>query len=376
MKKILSAVVSAAMCFPTLASVPVGALETDMLTDQILVGDVAKSGECGDNAYWELDGSTLKITGTGATIDFVISTGTPWYRFRSLITDVVISEGITEIGGANFAGLSITSVSIPSGLTSIGRGAFSDCRYLKSVDVPETVTYIASNAFRNCSSLKEIYIRNPKCTVSGSGSTICTSDYEKSLYFDGTIYAHTGSRAESYANAYNYNFVSLGEAPVTESTTTTTTTATTSSATTTTTTSTIPKAETTTSVPGVTTATTTIRIIFSTTTESSSTITVTTTVTPSATTETTSAATETTTETSVAETTTTTVSTEPELSDEEYALRGDLNHDGAVDVTDLILCQRVLLGAQPAEYSCDVDGDGVTSVFDLVALRKIILRSM
>lgn len=365
MKKILSAVVSATMCFSALSSVPVGALGTDMLTAQSHVGAaLPDSGECGDNVHWEYEDSVLKIKGTGAMSGYSMSTNTPWYSRRSQITSVEISDGITEIGACAFAELSITSVSIPGSVTSINRGAFASCRSLKSIDIPENVTYIAAQAFCNCSGLEEIYIRSPKCIVSGSAETICNSYSTHGTSFRGTIYAYAGSNAENYANAYKYNFVSLGDAPVTELTTTTTTT-TTSSATTTTTTATTAPKESTTSAPGVTTATTTIRIIFSTTTEASAT-----------TTETTSTTTVTTTETTTAETTTTTVSTEPELSDEEYALRGDLNHDGAVDVADLVLCQRVLLGAQPAEYSCDVDGDGVTSVFDLVALRKIILRSM
>ena len=120
MKKIIAVFTAAVISVSMAVGSFTGSLGTKMVVDPVTVSAAGTSGQCGDNAYWELDGPTLKITGTGAMSGYLISTNTPWYSLRRQISSVVISEGITEIGGANFAGLSITSVSIPSSVVTTG----------------------------------------------------------------------------------------------------------------------------------------------------------------------------------------------------------------------------------------------------------------
>ena len=60
---------------------------------------------------------------------------------------------ITSIGEDAFYSSSLTSVVIPSGVTSIGSSAFRYCSSLTSVVIPSGVTSIGSSAFRYCSSL-------------------------------------------------------------------------------------------------------------------------------------------------------------------------------------------------------------------------------
>lgn len=64
--------------------------------------------------------------------------------------------------------------------------------------------------------------------------------------------------------------------------------------------------------------------------------------------------------------TTTTTAVPPEF---EY---GDLNRDGKVSVADLVYCSHHVLGYQPAEYSCDLNGDNRVDVFDVIIMRGII----
>jgi len=50
----------------------------------------------------------------------------------------------------------VKRVTIPDGVTSIGSGAFFNCRYLKSVTVPDSVKSIGEHAFYRCTSLGSI----------------------------------------------------------------------------------------------------------------------------------------------------------------------------------------------------------------------------
>ena len=54
---------------------------------------------------------------------------------------------------------SLTSVSIPSGVTSIGSSVFQHCRSLTSVSIPSGVTSIGSNAFSNCYGMAEYHFK-------------------------------------------------------------------------------------------------------------------------------------------------------------------------------------------------------------------------
>jgi hypothetical protein len=52
---------------------------------------------------------------------------------------------------------SLTSITIPSSVTSIGYGTFKGCSSLTSITIPSSVTSIGDDAFYDCSNLKDFY---------------------------------------------------------------------------------------------------------------------------------------------------------------------------------------------------------------------------
>ena len=75
------------------------------------------------------------------------------------LTSLTIPSGVTSIGDYAFQDCSgLTSLTLPSGVTSIGICAFYDCSGLTSLTIPSSVTEIGWGAFRGCSGLTSIYV--------------------------------------------------------------------------------------------------------------------------------------------------------------------------------------------------------------------------
>ena len=120
--------------------------------------------------YWEITGSALHITGTGAMPDLGSQGNQPWAASRTDITQLIIADGITAIGSAAFSGCSELSgaLVIPDKITSIGYYAFSGCSKLTSLSLPADLTSIGSYAFYQCSELSGALIIPDKVTTIGN----------------------------------------------------------------------------------------------------------------------------------------------------------------------------------------------------------------
>ena len=145
---------------------------------QTQADDGTTSGTCGadeggTNATWTLDeNGVLAITGTGAIKEYAFS------RSSLSIKEVVIKEGITEIGSRAFQNCAqIQTVTLPESLTTICDNAFLGCSGLKKITIPPKCETIGDKAFYRCSGLEEISVEdgNPVFVSRGDSKALIDS---------------------------------------------------------------------------------------------------------------------------------------------------------------------------------------------------------
>ena len=95
--------------------------------------------------------------------DGLVYVGKVLYTYKGTMpTNTVINniraDTVAIAGGAFFQCTSLTSITIPSGITSIESGVFSECRSLTSITIPSSVTSIGAAAFSGCTSLTSVTI--------------------------------------------------------------------------------------------------------------------------------------------------------------------------------------------------------------------------
>ena len=115
------------------------------------------------------------------------------------LTSLSLPSGITSIDWNAFSGCSgLTSLTLPSSLTSIDSGAFSGCSGLTSLSLPSGLTSIGDGAFRGCSGLTSIYVYTEKLPNMGSD------------VFDGcdakkcTVYVPKGTYDDYWLSEFGY----------------------------------------------------------------------------------------------------------------------------------------------------------------------------
>ena len=102
--------------------------------------------------------------------------------------NVVVPEGIKYIGASAFdtrkvpaEATTLESISFPSTLESIGKGAFLENKSLEEVVIPESVTEIDSGAFQLCTGLKKVDVNANISTLSSALFNECSSLAEVEL---------------------------------------------------------------------------------------------------------------------------------------------------------------------------------------------------
>ncbi|MCQ2324379.1 MAG: leucine-rich repeat protein [Paludibacteraceae bacterium] len=99
------------------------------------------------------------ITFAGELVTMYGDEGTGWAFYEcTALTSITLPEGLTSIGRNSFVSCSLASVTLPEGLTTIGDQAFQNCKSLTSITIPANVTEIGYGAFIDCSGLTDFYV--------------------------------------------------------------------------------------------------------------------------------------------------------------------------------------------------------------------------
>ncbi len=98
---------------------------------------------------------------------------------------------VTSIGDYAFYSCSLTSVTIPEGVTRIGNSAFEACHSLTSVTIPEGVTKIGNSAFDGCSNLSRVTL--PDSLISIGNNAFAWSELTSVIIPDRVISIGSGA---------------------------------------------------------------------------------------------------------------------------------------------------------------------------------------
>lgn len=140
--------------------------------------------------------------------------------------DVVIPEGVTEIGREAFAGTeyydheSIHSIVLPDSIRIIRENAFIYCKDLEEINLPEGLETIEGGAFSGYNNFTGVMVL-PKSLknfssclpINVTGLLVQNPELDISAVSDKeiTIYANEGSKVQEYAEANGFEFIPLEE---------------------------------------------------------------------------------------------------------------------------------------------------------------------
>ena len=124
-------------------------------------------------AEWGVDKETL----TGVTIPTsVTSIGRHAFFGCSALRSVDVPASVASIGpNAFYRCSSLAAVTIPASVTSIGAAAFFECSSLARADIPMSVTSVERSVFNGCSSLISVAIPATVTSIDYSAFKGCSS---------------------------------------------------------------------------------------------------------------------------------------------------------------------------------------------------------
>lgn len=114
---------------------------------------------------------TIKIYNINFTVDEICASA---FANHNNITSITIQGNkLTKIGETAFVGTSITSMTLPSSVTSIGYGAFISCNELKTVVLPDNLNRIESSLFSFCDKLESVKMPSKLAYIEHDAFSYC-----------------------------------------------------------------------------------------------------------------------------------------------------------------------------------------------------------
>ena len=143
-------------------------------TSDDVIGDYAFSG-CSSLTSLTLPSSVTSIGGHA-------------FSGCSSLTSLTLPSSVTSIGEFAFRYCSgLTSLTIPSGVTTIDYYAFADCRGLTSLTLPSSVTSIGGHAFESCSGLTSLTLPSSVTEIDWSAFERCNNLKECNCLLDSDL---------------------------------------------------------------------------------------------------------------------------------------------------------------------------------------------
>ena len=142
----------------------------------IIIPEKVKGNDGVEYIVDSLGGNCFSGSGlTSITIpSSVTSLGEACFSLCSGLTSITIPSSVTSLGDLCFFGCSsLTSITIPSSVTSLGEACFSACVSLTSITIPSSVTSL--DCFSGCSGLLSITIPSSVTLLGGACFSGCSS---------------------------------------------------------------------------------------------------------------------------------------------------------------------------------------------------------
>ena len=147
---------------------------------------------------WRIyDNRVMLLSGTGSTGKYNNSKR-PWAEYEDSFSDVVVGEGITELGDRTFYAYKkvLTSITLPNTLEYIGASVFTDCTALTEIKLPNnSLRSLGNSAFGGCKGIKHFHIPGTVWSMHNSfagctGIESITVDWMSTYYRteDGILY--------------------------------------------------------------------------------------------------------------------------------------------------------------------------------------------
>jgi hypothetical protein len=157
----------------------------NMTNSSVLTYGTYPANTIPDAAFTTFGGTTGKNTLTTVYLPSTVTTiGIGSFGHCYNLTSVTIPNSVTTISLASFVATGLTSINIPSSVTSIGQNAFLSCTSLTSVIIPSSVTNIESQAFAYCDVLKSVKVySNTPIDLSSSANVFAGSNLTNCILY-------------------------------------------------------------------------------------------------------------------------------------------------------------------------------------------------